>query len=83
MTLERSLQSSPRGRFGPQGSQSTWPGSGPGKLNELHQMERKPACKKTSIGPDPYGVRTNNLWLHNSKVRKHPQRRIRPGSLLC
>jgi len=67
MTLERSLQATPRGRFGPQGSQSGWPGAGPAKMTEI-MMDRKLACKKSKIGPDPYGVKSNNLWTKHSKA---------------
>jgi len=67
MTLERQLQVTPRGRFGANGSQNGWPGSGPGQVTQL-MMDRKLDCKKSKIGPDPYGVKSNNLWVRHNKA---------------
>jgi len=66
MSFERSVLGSHRGRFAP-GSRTSWPNSGPGQLTQL-VMDRKPACSRSMIGPDPYGVTNTNLWLRRNKA---------------
>ena len=62
--LERNVQLSPRGRF-LQGK-----GSGPAQHTEL-VMDRKLACKRSSVGPDPYGLSNANMWTPRTPQRAY------------
>jgi hypothetical protein len=50
-TLTRTVQLSPRGKF------SYGHCTGPGQATEM-VMDRKLACKRSTVGPDPYGLWT-------------------------
>lgn len=54
-TLERGVYLSPRGRI------AVGTKHGPAKNTEI-VANRRMACKKSAVGPDPYGVHSNNLW---------------------
>ena len=63
--LERTVQLSPRGRF-VQGRACT----GPAGHTQLI-MERKQACKRSTVGPDPYGLCAANLWIPRTSERAY------------
>lgn len=53
--LERTMHLSPRGRV------THGPLTGPGQETQ-RVMDRKLACKRSTVGPDPYGLGATNMW---------------------
>ena len=62
--LERSVNLSPRGRF------THAPKSGPAQHTQII-MDRKLDCKRSAVGPDPYGLCAANLWSPRPALRAY------------
>ena len=60
--LERQVQKSPRGRW------QQGPMTGPAMHTQMI-MDRKLACRRSQVGPDPYGLCTSNLWTPRTPQR--------------
>ena len=72
--LERNVHNSPRGKF------THGPRSGPAQNTQII-LDRKLACKRSAVGPDPYGLCATNMWTPQA-----PQRRTviaPPGHMLA
>ena len=61
-TLERNVHLSPRGRV----TQGKY--TGPAQLTAI-QQDRKLACRRSTAGPDPYGLGAANLWHPKPALR--------------
>lgn len=60
--LERKVQLSPRGRW------QQGPKTGPAMHTQM-VMDRKHACRRSHIGPDPYGLCAVNMWTPRTPQR--------------
>jgi len=62
--LEREVHLSPRGKV----SHGRY--TGPGQQTQI-VMDRKLACKRSTVGPDPYGLCAANLWSPRPSQRAY------------